>query len=122
MAPTKTFLTLAAACVLTVSTTASAIAGCTIYQNPNYNGAHRDIADNLYVKFAGTAPARQYYETTEDFWWHNRVSGVKMSGNCKAVFYGSHGSKETHFQILQSTPHMVSGQNDLTQGVTCECN
>ena len=73
--------------VLATSLSGVAHAECKIFQNPGYKGKVGVVQNNDYVRFSGNAPAKKN-RTFDDHWWHNRVTGVQVTENCKAVFSG----------------------------------
>jgi len=103
-------------------------AACTISEDFDFGGQTGVVQDNDYLRFypegqSGGLPAKSN-RTFNDPSWLNKISSVKLSDNCIAVFFMSPnngGPLQGHQVVRETTGRFSEGLNDKTHGMICEC-
>ncbi|MFP4494532.1 MAG: hypothetical protein ACLFN3_01315 [Halochromatium sp.] len=95
----------------------------------DFGGQTGTVQNNDYLRFypkgqSGGLPAKSN-RTFNDPSWLNKISSVKLSDNCIAVFFMSPnngGPLQGHQVVRETTAKFSEGLNDKTHGMICECN
>ncbi|MEA3641414.1 MAG: hypothetical protein VBE63_15930 [Lamprobacter sp.] len=104
-------------------------AACTISEDFDFGGQTGTVQNNDYLRFypegqSGGLPAKSN-RTFNDPSWLNKISSVKLSDDCIAVFFMSPnngGPLQGHQVVRETTAKFSEGLNDKTHGMICECN
>lgn len=128
MSGKKMVLVMIAALSAALLFTGVAGAACTISEDFDFGGQTGIVQDNDYLRFypegqSGGLPAKSN-RTFNDPSWLNKISSVKLSDNCIAVFFlspNNGGPLRGHYPVRETTAQFPEGLNDKTHGMICEC-
>ncbi len=96
-------------------------AECTISEHFNYEGQAGVVQDNDLLRFTDdnrTLISNRQVREFRDASWLKKISSVKMTEHCKAVFWNENG---VQFTFTADTPAFAEDLNDQSIAVYCEC-
>ncbi len=105
-----------------LSVASSASAECNIYMDANFKGKEGTVQNGDLLRFnaEGTkditlvpTKVREFRDTQ----WENQISSVKVTDNCKAVFWNKEGAHGAFGTMAQLPPEF----DNPALGVRCEC-